>query len=104
MNPFVLGFLTKCAQLGLNQDQAVALLLKAAAEDVPAAGTQPAGTIANQPGGVSTGGSLFPNNMNNPIGPSPMGKNPIGPSPLASPMASATKPAMGSAMSKAGPM
>jgi hypothetical protein len=30
MNPFVIGFLTKCAQYGLSQDVAVALLMKAA--------------------------------------------------------------------------
>jgi hypothetical protein len=90
MNPFVLGFLTKCSQLGLNQDQAVALLIKAAEGSLGATGSNPSvapSTAATSPTPMSTGsnaaGSMLPgktnssamaspqtnmpNSMNNPI-------------------------------------
>jgi len=87
MNPFVIGFLTKCAQLGLNQDQSVALLLKVAADAPGSTPSVAPSSAATSPTPMSTGsnaaGNILPgktnssamaspqmhmqNSMNNPI-------------------------------------
>jgi len=75
MNPFVIGFLTKCSQLGLNQDQAVALLLKAAADapgsTPPVAPSSAATSPTPMPTTSNAAGSNFPGKTNSPAMASP---------------------------------